>query len=301
MKKGLWLVFFTAIISGISIFINAFGVQGINPFVFTGAKNLVVGILLLSIIFFAKDFKSLKKLKVRDWRNLSLIGLVGGSIPFLLFFKGLQLATPAQGSFVHKTMIVWVAIFALFFLKEKLNFKIVIGAIALLAGNFLLLKLSSFDLTLGIWLIFLATLFWTAEIIISKRVLTTLSGNTVAFGRMFFGSVFIMIFLLATNQFSIAFTLSSTQFIWIFVTSAFLLGYVLTFYNGLKTVNASTAVAILAVGSVVTTLLNLIFLDKLITLSQIAGLILLVVGVLAFTLNVETFKKLYSNFSTAKP
>jgi len=301
MKKGLWLVFLTAIISGVSIFINAFGVKGINPYIFTGAKNFIVGILLFSIILLLRNFKELKKLKLKDWRNLVTIGLIGGSIPFLLFFKGLKMATSAQSSFVHKTMIVWVAILATLFLKEKINTRIVFGAISLLIGNFLLLKLVSFNFTPGILLIFTATLFWASEITFSKHVLKKLSSNIVAFGRMFFGSLFILLFLLFTKQLSITFTLTSVQLIWILVTSTFLLAYVTTFYNGLKLVNASTAVAVLALGSVITTILNLVFLDKLVTMTQVLGMVLLVSGVIIFTVSTQTIKKFYSTFSTAKP
>lgn len=300
MKKGLLLVLLTAIISGVSIFLNAFGVKGINPYIFTGAKNLIVGIFLLSLFLLAGNLKQLKALKLKDWRNLGIIGLIGGSIPFLLFFKGLQLATPAQGSFVHKTMVVWVALLSIFLLKEKLDKKIVIGALLLLAGNFLLLNLTSFDFTIGIAMIFIATLFWTSEIILSKHILKKLSGNVVAFGRMFFGSLFILIFLLVTNQLSLVATITNSQLAWIGITSAFLIGYVMTFYNGLKIVKASTAVAVLSLGAVITTLLQMVFLDKIISLSQIIGMILLVSGVIIFTINLETLKKLYSNFSTAK-
>ncbi|MFH1589449.1 MAG: DMT family transporter [archaeon] len=300
MRKGLLLVLLTAIISGVSIFLNAFGVKDINPYLFTGAKNLIVGVFLLSLFLFAGNFKELKALNLKDWRNLGFIGLIGGSIPFLLFFKGLQLATPAQGSFVHKTMVIWVVLLSIFLLKEKLDKKIVIGAMLLLAGNFLLLKLTTFDFTIGIALIFTATLFWSSEIIFSKHVLKKLSGNVVAFGRMFFGSLFILIFLVATNQLSLVATITTSQLAWIGITSAFLIGYVMTFYNGLKTVKASTAVAVLSLGTVITTILNLVFLDKIVSASQIIGMILLVSGVVVFTINAEKIKKLYSNFSTAK-
>lgn len=300
MRKGILLVLLTAIISGVSIFFNAFGVKGINPYLFTGAKNLIVGIFLLSTILLLGNFKELKTLKLKDWRNLSLIGLIGGSIPFLLFFKGLQLVTPAQGSFVHKTMIIWVVLLSIFLLKEKLDKKIVIGASLLLVGNFLLLKLTSFEFTIGIAMIFIATLFWSSEIILSKKILEKLSGNIVAFGRMFFGSLFILLFLFATNQLSLVATITSSQLVWIGLTSAFLIGYVMTFYNGLKTVKASTAVAVLSLGAVITTLLNIVFLDKIITLSQVLGIILLLVGVITFSISTQTLKKIYSNFSTAK-
>ncbi|MBU1201594.1 MAG: DMT family transporter [Nanoarchaeota archaeon] len=301
MKKGLLLVFLTAVISGVSIFLNVFGVKGINPYVFTGMKNVIVGVFLFSVILLLKNFKELKKLKMNHWNRLVLIGLVGGSIPFLLFFKGLQMSNAAQGSFIHKTMVLWVVVLSIFFLKEKLDKKIVVGALLLLAGNFLLLKIVSFDFSTGTLLVFAATVFWSFEIIISKKLLKELSGNVVAFGRMFFGAGFILLFLLFTDQTGTILSLSNAQWTWILVTSVFLIGYVMTFYNGLKLVNASTATAVLAVGSVITSILDLVFLEKILTINQVIGLILLIVGVGFFILNAETFRKIYSSFSTAKP
>ena len=186
-KKGLWLVIGTAIISGVSIFINKFGVQGIDSSLFTGAKNLMVAVFLFSIIILAKDFKKLKQLKGKEWAKLSLIGLLGGSIPFLLFFKGLQLTTASQGSFIQKTMFVWVGILALIFMKEKLDKGIAIGAVLLLAGSFLLLQMNHFTFGTGDLLILGATLLWSIETIISKQALKTIDSKVVAFGRMFFG------------------------------------------------------------------------------------------------------------------
>ena len=51
-KKGLLLVFLTAVISGFSIFINSYGVKGFDSSVFTFSKNIVVALFLFSIIIF---------------------------------------------------------------------------------------------------------------------------------------------------------------------------------------------------------------------------------------------------------
>ena len=40
MKKGMQFAFYTALVSGFSIFINKFGVEGLNPYLFTGFKNI---------------------------------------------------------------------------------------------------------------------------------------------------------------------------------------------------------------------------------------------------------------------
>lgn len=300
-KKGLWLVLGTAIISGISIFINKFGVQGIDSSLFTGAKNFIVAIFLFSLIILAKDFKKLKELTKKDWLKLSFIGLSGGSIPFLLFFKGLQLTSASQGSFIHKTMFLWVGILALIFLKEKVSKGIAIGAIMLLLGNFLLLKMnnSSLALTLGDWLILAATLLWSIETIISKQALKTIDNKIVAFGRMFFGSLIILVFLAATNNLSLVAKITSSQLIWILITSAFLLGYVFTWYSGLKYVKATVATTILLLGSVITTLLDLAWGAK-ITATQTGGIILLILGVTSVVGLTNILKKAQLIFSIAK-
>jgi len=257
MKKGYSLVLATGIISGFSIFINKFGVGGINPYVFAWLKNLSVLFLLTGIVFLFKNRTSLKSLSKKQWLLLAVIGLLGGSIPFLLFFKGLSLTTAAKGAFFHKTMFIYVAFLAFFFLKERINKRFLIGALLLFLGNLLLLKKIPSALNYGDLLILLATLFWAAESIVSKYALKDLSGKTVAWGRMFFGSLFIFAFLFSTGNLSLVSNLTFSQASWIMLTSVFLFGYVLTWYSGLKYIPVSHAVSILLVGSSITTLLSL--------------------------------------------
>lgn len=278
MNKGLLLILTTAIISGFSIFLNAFGVKGLNPFAFTGAKNVLVTILLISTVFLFTKAKELKTLTPKQWGKLTLIGLLGGSIPFLLFFKGLSMGSGATGAFIHKTMIAWVVIGAAFYLKEKLNWKIVLGATALLIGNFLVLNLNGIEMKNGLGLIILATIFWSAELLLSKKMLADVSGTTVAFGRMGIGSVFILGYLVISGHAQAMSGWGVSTWGWVALTSALLFGYVMTFYNGLKTVRVTTAVAILSLGSVITTTLQLVFLEKTLVAGQIAGYVLLIVG-----------------------
>src|SRR3989338_4101548 len=119
MKKesALFLVLATAFISGFSIFINKFGVAGINSSIFTFGKNTAVAIFLLSIILMTGNFRKFADLKRKQWLDLAAVGLIGGSIPFLLFFRGLQLTSAAAGSFIQKMMFIFVAVTAVFFLR----------------------------------------------------------------------------------------------------------------------------------------------------------------------------------------
>lgn len=295
-KKGLFLVLGTAVISGFSIFINKYSVSVINPYIFTGLKNVLVAIFLSGLILGIGDWKNLKKLTKKQWGLLSAIGLVGGSIPFLLFFKGLSLTNAAQGSFIHKTMFVFVAVLALVFLKEKIDKKFLIGGLFLMLGNFLLLKTLSFSFNQGALLIFLATLFWAVENVISKYVLKELAGKIVSWGRMFFGSVFILFFLMLTGQLSLISQLNLRQFNWAVITSVILLGYVLTWYNGLKFIPVSQATIILTLGSPITTLLNYVSGSAINGKEILAGIfvVLGVVSVLGWAQIIKLIKKINS-------
>ena len=278
-KKGVMLILATAIISGFAIFINKFSVSMIEPSVFVFLKNIVVAVFLFSVILITKEFNNLRMLSRKQWLKLGLIGLIGGSIPFLLFFKGLSLTSAASGAFMHKTLFIYASIFAFFLLKEKTNKKIFLAAVLLLIGNLLLLKLKVFSFGIGEIFILGATLFWAVENVLSKHTLKELSGNLVAFGRMFFGSLFILVFLGFSNKLSGVASISLINLMWVLITSMFLLLFVVTYYNGLKYVKVSVATSILLLGSPITTILSFMFTDAAVAITQFIGIIFIIAGV----------------------
>lgn len=290
MKKGLLLVLLTAIISGFSIFINQFGVSVVNPYIFTGLKNIAVAILFCGILLMMKDWRLLKKLSKKQWGLLVLIGLIGGSVPFLLFFKGLFLTTAAGGAFIHKTMFIYVAVLAAIFLKEKIDKRFLFGSLLLLLGNAFLLKFIPHSLGKGDLLVLTATLFWAAENIISKYALKNLPSRIVGWGRMFFGSIFILMFLLITGQLSLIINLNLNQINWVIITSILLFAYVITWYCGLKYVPVSLATSILLLGAPITTFLSFVY-SGTITPKEIFGYILVVLGIVIILGFGRLFKK----------
>lgn len=282
-RYGVLLVFLTAIISGVSIFTNKYGVSKVEPYTFTFLKNVLVAIFLLSLVLFTKELKT-TNLKKKQVYQLILIGLIGGSIPFLLFFKGLSMTSASVGGFIHKTLFIFASFFALIFLKEKIPKKMLIIALILIIGNFLLLNLKSFSFGIGEFLILIATVMWGLENVISKHVLKQLSGNLVALGRMFFGSLFILLFLIVTNKINIISSLTYNDVIWILLTSVLLLFFVITYYNGLKYIKVSVATSILLLGSPITTLLSYLFSNYNISINELFGMVLILVGIIASVL-----------------
>ena len=139
-RKGVYFALATAIISGFSIYINKFAVMEMrDPFIFTTIKNLAVAALLFAFLILPKALPELRGLSGKQWLTLGATGCVGGSIPFLLFFYGLSLGTAVSAAFIHKTLFVWVAVLAVFFLGERLGKFHIAALVTLVGGNILLL------------------------------------------------------------------------------------------------------------------------------------------------------------------
>ncbi|MCX6745604.1 MAG: DMT family transporter [Candidatus Parcubacteria bacterium] len=274
-NKGLYLVLGTALISGVSVFLNKFAVQAIsNSDVFTTSKNLLVGIILTALVLTPFLFNKIRNVARADWLKLGLIGIIGGSAPFLLFFKGLSLTSASSAAFIHKTLFIWVSLLAIYFLREKIG-KLQYLALALLFfGNFVMLGFKFFNYGYGEFLVLVATLMWAIEFVIAKKVLRNIDSEIVAWARMFFGSIILLAYLAATSQIQNLITLNSNQWVWVAISSVLLLGYVLTWYKALKYLPAVTVTSILVLASPITTCLEIINTHKF-NIYQIGGSLLI--------------------------
>lgn len=282
-RSAIILVLLAACISGFSIFLNKFAVTDSNAFVLTTMKNAIVAIFLISAIFFLKEACLLKKLSLKNLRDLAMLGLVGGCVPFLLFFFALQQTSAVNAGFLHKTIFVFAAIFAFFFHKEKISKSFIAAACLLLAGNYLLFSgISSFG-SLADALIIAAVLLWAIENVFAKCIFQhnpQITGSILGFSRMFFGSAFMLAFLFFTKQSQFLFSQSPQELWWVLLTSIPLFFYVLFYYTGLKELPVHKATALLLLGQPITAMLSAFFMHQTISLSTAAGIILTLAGAL---------------------
>ncbi len=279
------MTFSTALLSGLALYFNKFAVAVVNPYIFTGLKNILVALLLILLIYGWGKHAELKRLTKKQWGSLVTIGLVGGSIPFLLFFKGLTLTSAVQGAFIHKTLFIWAAIMAVIFLRERISHWSILGLVSLVGGLVLVTQVRLVSIGLGDALILIATILWSGEQIFAKKALTNISPLVVAWGRMFFGLIVIVGFWTVSGQLPLVAGISISQIGWVMFTAALLFGYVLTWYSGLKKISVVAATSILALGFPITTLIQVIIDGRSITVFQIMGLLLATTGaivVLAF-------------------
>jgi drug/metabolite transporter (DMT)-like permease len=278
MKRGAYLALATALISGVSVYINSLGVKQVpDPFVFTTAKNLLVGLGLAALVLFPVVWKELRRLSPRQWAALLGLGLIGGSIPFLLFFYGLKEATAPSAAFIHKTLFVWVAILAVASFKERLGRWQILALAILIIGNLALGGLPvKWALGRAELLVLIATLLWAVEAVLARQIMGGISVQVAALGRMGFGSLAMLAFLSASGRTDTLISMDTTQWGWVILTSVFLIGYVVGYYGALKHASATLVSSVLVLGSVITSLLHSVFSARTYSLQQVAGFVLVV-------------------------
>ncbi|MGP8078284.1 MAG: DMT family transporter [Thermoplasmata archaeon] len=287
LGPGLLLVFATAMISGVSTFVNLYAVHGTNSDAFVTVRNLAVAIALVPIALFATRVSHAPRAALRrvDWARLVAIGIVGGGIPFLLFFYGLQLATAAHGgitaSFLYRTLFLMATVLGIVYLRERFHWRIALAAVLLLGGNLLLLSWHSPVWTDGSLYVLAATALWAVEYSISKRTLRDVPSGTVALGRMGFGALFLLGYLAATSQFGAVSALTQRQWIWVGISAALLTLFVVTWYAGLKRVDLGVATAVLVLGFPISWLLSAAVAGAPVTFWEAVGAGAVVVGVVA--------------------
>jgi len=292
VRTGMLLALTTALLSGVSIWVNGFAVKQLpDPAVYTTVKNAIAAILLVGVVIATVRPTTIRGISPRSWARLLLIGVVGGSVPFILFFTGLAQASAPSAAFIHKTLFIWVALLAVPFLGEKLGLAQLVALGVLLAGQALVLTPSGVTWGAGETMIAAATLMWAVESIIAKRALRDVPSAVVGASRLGIGLVVLVGFLAATGRLGTVASLNATQWTWAALTGAFLFGYVATWFAALQRAPASLVTAILVLGAPVTAALQLAASGTLPSVSVLLGLGLILAAAAALVVPVFAHRR----------
>ncbi len=281
-------------ISGVAVFLNSYGTAAFgkgNAALYTTAKNAVAAVILLCLTValarHRRDVVVTRPQHPREWLGLAAVAVVGGSVPFVLFFEGLSRVTPSdtvQAAFLQKTLVVWVALLAVPLLRERLGVAhwaavalLVVGQATMVNGGVGALLHASWGG--GEWMVLAATLMWSVEVVIVKRLLRTLSPWTVGLTRMAVGSVLRLAWTTRQGGPGRLAHLDPAEWGWVLLTGAILAGYVTTWFAALARAQAVDVTAVLVVGAVVTAALGAAV-QGVSLRPQLSGLAMVVAGAL---------------------
>ena len=256
----LWTAAVAALVSGVAVFVNGLAVRHFDDAtVYTTAKNLWAGVILAVALVAipvpaARQATSAQR---STWPWLVVVAVIGGAVPFVLFFEGLAVATSTDAAFIHKTLVVWVATGAVIVLRERLRPAHLVAIALLVVGHVVV----SGGITLsgagrGEALILAATLLWAVEVLVVKRLLVAVPARYLAVVRMLGGSAVLLGWLAVRGDLGALAGFSAGQWWWLAATGTTLAAFVSLWYRALAAAPAIDVTAVLVAGAVVTAILN---------------------------------------------
>jgi len=260
---GIAFAFATAVISGVSIYVNGRGVRHFgDPTVYTTGKNLVAGVLLVLLALIVRSPRRDEGTPAarpprRQWLAMFGVGVIGGSVPFVLFFEGLARAEATQASFIQKTLVIWVALLAVPLLRERVGWPHVLAVVLLIVGQaYLVGHTGTIAFGTGEAMILAATLLWAVEVVYVKKLIGPIPPRFFAAARMGFGTVLLLVWVAVSGRTGALTGLDWQQWEWLLLTGLLLSAYVATWYAALARAQAVDVTAVLVLGAVITALLS---------------------------------------------
>jgi len=279
-NKGIILAFVTAFVSGISIFSNALFVSNVDPLVFALLRNVIVAILLTATICFTRQTSTIRRLSPRQWGMLVCIGIIGGGIPFAMFFSGLSITGAVNGNVLQKTLFLWVALLAVPVLREKISKLQFAGYLTLFIGMFVIGGTYTLIPSIGTALVLGATILWAIEHIVAKVTLTTVSPLLVSWARMVFGLPCLLAACIIAGKTGIIVHPASYTVVPLLVSSIFLIGYMSSWYRAMKYAPVTVVSSILVFAPVVTAVLSSGIFHKAVPIQQSITYVMLTTGMI---------------------
>ena len=259
-RLGYALAALNMVISGAAIYVNSLGVRMFSDStLYTALKNSVVGIaFLVPFVFSGRSRADWRRLGAREWLLLLTVSLIGGSVSYALYFRGLQLTTPVTASLVDHTQFLFVALFAALFIGERFGPAVWVALGALFAGVTLGISAGAVRLDAGMPFVAAATLLFAADFVLMKYLLRSTSALTVMTFKMTLGSLFLFLFVAATGRAGAIGQLSLLQWGFAGITGLILLAFSVTSVLGLRHASATATTAIPAGSPIITTALVII-------------------------------------------
>ena len=259
---GLRLGLVAAAVSGVAVYVNGRAVRHFpSPTVYTTGKNVIAGLVLVCIAVVmwqrSRGVRTAKPVDRSAVVGLAAVAVIGGAVPFVLFFEGLSRATSSDAAFIHKTLVVWVALFAVLVLGETLTmYHVAAVALLVLAQIALADGVGSIRPGSGEAMILLATLCWAVELILVKRLVASVPTATVAAVRIGGGAVLLIGWVAVTGGLDALVSLTVGQFAWLVLTGSLLSVFVSVWFAAVARAPVVDVAAILVPGAIITGLIQ---------------------------------------------
>jgi len=135
----MWIVFalLAALSAAIVVILSKVGIKNIDSSLGFAIQSLLILLVSWSVVIFQGNLPDVTRIEKRTWIFLIIAGIIT-CVSSLLTFRALKLGNASQVSPLERISLVFVIILSTIFLKERLNWQIILGAVLMVAGAILI-------------------------------------------------------------------------------------------------------------------------------------------------------------------
>lgn len=138
----MWILFamLAAVSAAIVTTLSKAGVKNVDPSLAFAIQAVLIVSISWGVVAAQGNLPQVKEIDGRSWVYLLVAG-VFTTVSSLLTFKALKLGDASQVNPLERLSLLFAILFAMLFLKEKINWQIIAGAL-LMAGGAVLIALA---------------------------------------------------------------------------------------------------------------------------------------------------------------
>jgi drug/metabolite transporter (DMT)-like permease len=260
--------------------------ENVGPIVFVALRYTLATPFLLIVVLHQKRRKTTEDVK-RHWKILALAGLSGPFISQIMQYIGLELTAASDALLLMNLTPIFAVILAAFLLKEAITKEKVAGLLLATVGATLIIMnispgIAVFDLSrlLGDLIVIASTFFFAINGIAGKIAVKSVDAVSITFYSTLVAVPFIWLSAIFLEDVTILFRMSVNA--WVIVLWVAIVNTVLAFilyYESMKYIEASRVQITLNLIGVWGVLMSVMVLQETVTILQIAGGFLTIIGV----------------------
>ncbi len=138
----MWIIFslLAAFSAAVAIILSKAGLKKVDPILGFAIQAILIILVSWSVVFFQKKTNGLAQIDKQAWIYLIVAGVVT-CLASLFQFSALKLGNASVVSSLERLSLVFAIILSVLFLKEEINWKVIVGG-ALMIGGAILVSLS---------------------------------------------------------------------------------------------------------------------------------------------------------------
>ncbi len=131
----MWIIFalLAALTAGVAVVLSKAGIKNMDSSLAFAVQSVLILLISWSVVLWQKQSAALADLDRRTWMFLIGAG-IATTLSSLLSFKALKLGDASLVTSLERLSLVFAVGFAVFFLKEKLTWQMVLGILLMISG-----------------------------------------------------------------------------------------------------------------------------------------------------------------------